>query len=88
MGTAPQLTAAYGSIVLRYHSQDKGNLFAMLMVNNIGHSIAYHFDGTGEDQNPHAGSREGIWWLPNHTASDYLILTNQGSGTLQIELSL
>lgn len=88
MGTAPQLTAAYGSMVLRYHAQANGNLFAMLMVNNIGHSIAYHFDGTGEEQDPHAGSREGIWWLPNDTASDYLILTNQGSGTLQTELSL
>ncbi len=88
MGLAPQLTATYGSMVLRYHSHHLQNLFAMVMVNNVGHSIAYHFDGYGEDIDPHPGSREGIWWLPNDTASDYLILTNQGSRTLQTELSL
>src|SRR5260370_38286626 len=35
-----------------------------------------------------AGRREGIWWLPNDTASDYLILTNQGGNAIPLDLSL
>jgi hypothetical protein len=88
MGSAPQLIAAYGSVVLRYRSPHSGNLFSMLMIRNIGHSIAYHFDGASGTQDPQGGSREGIWWLPNETANDYLVLTNQGSNPLQIDLSL
>src|SRR5271165_5659446 len=88
MGSAPQLIATYGSVVLRYHSLSAGNLFAMLMIRNIGHSIAYHFDGASGTQDPQGGSREGIWWLPNETANDYLVLTNQGSNPLQLDLSL
>jgi hypothetical protein len=34
MGSAPQLIANYGSAVLRYHSPDSRNLFAMLMLRN------------------------------------------------------
>jgi hypothetical protein len=43
-GSAPQLIATYGSVVLRYRSPSLRNLFAMLMIHNVGHSIAYHFD--------------------------------------------
>jgi hypothetical protein len=87
-GSSPQYIGTYGSLVLRYHSPDARNLFAMLMIHNIGHSIAYHFDALGEMQDSQEGSREGIWWLPNDTASDYLVLTNQGSNPLQLDLSL
>jgi hypothetical protein len=88
MGSAPQYVGTYGSVVLRYHSPSSRNLFAMLMIHNIGHSIAFHFDATGEDPDPKPGSREGIWWLPNDTATDYLVLTNQSSTPLQLDLSL
>jgi hypothetical protein len=88
MGSAPQYIGTYGSLVLRYHSPSMRNLFAMLMIHNVGHSIAYHFDALGEIQDPQPGSREGIWWLPNDAASDYLVLTNQGSSSLQLDLSL
>jgi hypothetical protein len=88
MGSAPQYIGTYGSIALRYHSPSSQNLFAMLMIHNIGHSIAFHIDAAGEDQDLQQGSREGIWWLPNDTASDYLVLSNQGSAPLQLDLSL
>ena len=87
-GTAPQCVGSYGSVALRYHSPSAGNLFAMLMLHDIGHSIAFHIDSSSEDQSPNPGGREGIWWLPNETASDYLILTNQGSAPLPVKLSL
>jgi hypothetical protein len=86
--TAPQLVGTYGSMVLRYHSTDAANLYAALMVRSVGHSIAFHIDAMGEDQTQNAGSREGIWWLPNDTANDYLILTNQGQNTISANLSL
>jgi hypothetical protein len=58
------------------------------MVMGVGHPIAFHIDATGEDQAQNIGGREGIWWLPNGTASDYLILANQGQNPLQLALSL
>ncbi|HVS87243.1 MAG TPA: hypothetical protein VHF01_03355 [Candidatus Acidoferrum sp.] len=86
--TAPQLVGTYGSLVLRYRSPGSRSLYASLMVRNIGHPFAFHIDATGETQDLQAGSREGIWWLPKDTTSDYLILTNQGKITLPLDLSL
>jgi hypothetical protein len=86
--TAPQLIGTYGSIILRYRSPGLENLYAALMVRNIGHSIAFHIDATAQLQNYEAASREGIWWLPNGTADGYLIFANQGNDALQLALSL
>lgn len=58
------------------------------MVMGVGHSIAFHIDGTGEDQTENIGTREGIWWLPNATTSDYLVLTNQSQNPLQTTLAV
>ncbi|MFI5059794.1 MAG: hypothetical protein ACHQLQ_16635, partial [Candidatus Acidiferrales bacterium] len=86
--TAPQLVGTYGSLVLRYRSSGSRSLYAALMVRNIGHPFAFHIDASAESQDLQAGSREGVWWLPKDTTSDYLILTNQGKSTLPLDLSL
>jgi hypothetical protein len=86
--SSPQLIGTYGSLVLRYHSSGFRNLYAALMARRVGHPFAFHIDATGEEQNYDAGSREGVWWLPKDTTSDFLILTNQGAHALPIELSL
>ena len=86
--SAPQLIGTYGSMVLRYHSPSSANLYAVTMIRSVGHPFAFHIDAMGQTQDYDAGSREGIWWLPRDTASDYLVLTNQGSNTLQLQLSL
>jgi hypothetical protein len=86
--TAPQLVGTYGSLVLRYRSPSSGNLYAALMLRSIGHPVAFHIDATGELQERQAGGREGIWWLPKDTTSDYLILTNDGQNTISADLSL
>src|SRR5229473_6750731 len=85
--TAPQLVGTYGSLVLRYRSPGSRSLYASVMVRNIGHPFVFHIDATVETQDQ-AGSREGIWWLPKDTTSNYLILTNQGKYTLSLDLSL
>jgi len=85
---APQLVGVYGSVVLRYRSPSLGSLYAAEMIRATGHAIAVHIDGTGESREFQVGSREGIWWLPNDTASDYLILTNEGGDTIPLTLSL
>jgi hypothetical protein len=85
---APQLIGTYGSVVLRYHTPTQATLYAVSMVMGVGHSIAFHIDATGEDKTENIGGREGIWWLPNGTADDYLVLLNQGQNPLQIALSL
>ncbi len=88
VGTAaPQLVGTYGSLALRYRSPGSRSLYASVMVRNIGHPFVFHIDATVETQDQ-AGSREGIWWLPKDTTSDYLILTNQGKVTLPLDLSL
>jgi|HubBroStandDraft_2_1064218.scaffolds.fasta_scaffold08834_5 hypothetical protein len=86
--SAPQLIGAYGSLVLRYRAPTDRNLYAVAMIMGVGHSIAFHIDATGEDQAENVGSREGIWWLANGTANDYIVLTNQGGNPLQLDLSL
>jgi len=86
--SAPQLIGTYGSLSLRYHTSGQATLYAVSMVMGAGHSMAFHIDATGEDQTQDIGSREGIWWLPNGTANDYLVLLNQGQNPLQLSLSL
>jgi hypothetical protein len=88
LALAPQYLGTYGSIVLRYHSTGNRNLFAMLMIHDRGHSIAFHIDATGEDQDLAPASREGVWWLPNDAATDHLVVTNQSARELQADLSL
>ena len=85
---APQLIGTYGSVVLRYRSPYAATLYAAMMVRRMGHAIAFHMDALGESQDLQVGSREGIWWLPKDTTSDYLILTNQGKNTLPLDLLL
>ena len=85
---APQLLGTYGSVVLRYHSFDAGNLYAALMVHNIGHPFVFHIDAIGQTPFLEAGSREGVWWLPKETTTDYLVLTNQGNDSIPVEVSL
>jgi hypothetical protein len=86
--SAPQLIGAYGSLVLRYRAPTGVNLYAVAMIIGVGHSIAFHIDGAGEDQTQDLGGREGIWWLPNTSTSDYLILTNRGQNPLKTSLSV
>jgi hypothetical protein len=88
LASAPQYLGTYGSVVLRYHSTGNRNLFAMLMIHDRGHSIAFHIDATGEDQDLAPASREGIWWLPNDAATDHLVVSNQSARELQADLSL
>ena len=59
-----------------------------MMIRHTGHAIAFHIDATGESQDLQVGSREGIWWLPKETTTDYLILTNQGKNMLPLDLWL
>jgi len=86
--SSPQLVGTYGSVVLRYHSVGLRNLYAALMLRTVGHSVAFHVDATGEIQNYETASREGIWWLPNDSTSDYLIFNNQGANAIQLDLSV
>src|SRR4051812_43759023 len=85
---APQLVGTYGSIALRYQSLSSANLYAAMMIRRTGHPVAFHIDGMAESEDFQVGGREGVWWLPNDTASDYLILTNQGGKVLPLTLSL
>lgn len=86
--SAPQLIGSYGSAALRFRAPSLANLYAVSMVMGVGHSLAFHIDAAGEDLTQDVGSREGIWWLPNGAASDFLILVNHGQNPLQLNLSL
>jgi hypothetical protein len=85
---ATNLVGTYGSVVLRYSSPSQRVLYAAMMVRRIGYPIAFHIDALGESLDTQTGSREGIWWLPKDSTSDYLILTNQGSYPIPVVLSL
>ena len=85
---AAGFSGTYGSVSLRFHSLSFHNLYAAMMVHDTGHPIAFHIDGIGHIDTFNGASREGIWWLPSETTKDILILTNQGSTPLDLELSL
>ena len=85
---APQLIGTYGSLVLRYQSPTGGSLYAAEMIRQTGYPVAFHIDAMGSFDETQGGSREGIWWLPKSTTSDYLILTNQSQNVLPLDLSL
>jgi hypothetical protein len=85
---APQVGKTYGSIVLRYRSAFSGALYASLMLQDMGHPVSVHLDAIAADDTLQGLSREGIWWLPNDTTNDYLALTNQGSASLKLTLSI
>jgi hypothetical protein len=86
--SVPQLSGSYGSVVFRYNSPGFRNLYAAVMVRDTGRPVAYHMDAFPEATDYDAGSREGIWWLPNNTAKDFLILTNNSRQPIEATLSL
>src|SRR5579864_361394 len=86
--SAPQFIGTYGSVALRYVAPSTGSLYASMMICTTGHAAAFHIDAMGESQDVQTGGREGIWWLPKDTASDYLIMTNEGQNAISADLSL
>jgi hypothetical protein len=76
---APALTeqaGTYGSVLFRFVSPAFRNLYAAVMVHEIGQPIGYHIDAFGMDDGANAWSREGIWWLPRPGIKDNLIIAN------------
>jgi hypothetical protein len=76
---APALTeqaGTFGSVVFQFTSTSHRNLYAAVMVHEIGQPIGYHIDGFAMDAAYNAGSREGIWWLPRSGVKDNLIIAN------------
>jgi hypothetical protein len=86
--SAQRLFGTYGSVVLRFLSPSSGALYGAMMIRKTGHAVAFHIDAKGELQDFQSGGREGVWWLPKETTSDYLILANRGLNTLPLDLSL
>ena len=85
---APQLAGSWGSLVLRYTDVVNGVLYASAMVRADGRPIAFHLDAYSRGTKYDVGSREGIWWLPWDSVTDYLILTNSGEQSIQPNLVL
>jgi hypothetical protein len=85
---APGFSGNYGSVALRYHSVSFQNLYAAMMVHDTGHPIAFHIDAIGHIEEFEGATREGVWWLPNETAKDVLVLTNQGGSPLDLTVLL
>jgi len=66
----------YGSVVFRFTSPFARNLYAAVMIHEVGQPIGYHVDAFPIDPEYTAGAREGIWWLPRPTVKDSLIIAN------------
>jgi hypothetical protein len=60
------------------------------MIHDMGHPIAFHLDGVAEakDFDSMGVSREGIWWLPNESVADFLVLTNQSAASIKFDMAL
>jgi hypothetical protein len=70
---------AYGSVLFHYKSISRGNVYAAVMVQRLGHPISMHFDAMPLDSHFGTGSHEGIWWLPQPTTDGFLIVSNFAS---------
>jgi hypothetical protein len=76
---APTLTGQagmYGSVVFRFTSPFHRNLYAAVMIHEIGQPVGYHIDAFPTNGAYNAGSREGVWWLPRPGVKDNLIIAN------------
>jgi len=62
--SAPQLIGAYGSVLLRYRASSFSALYAVAMVHGVGHSVAFHIDGVGEDQSEITGGAKAFGGFP------------------------
>jgi hypothetical protein len=79
---APRLVhrpGSFGSVSFQYSSMSAGNLYAVAMVHMDGQPIGYHMDAATSGKRSIAGSREGIWWLPQPGVRDYLVISNGSS---------
>ena len=85
---APRLVGTYGSLVLRYRATVHRALYAAVMVRIDGRPIAFHLDAYSHNLSPGRASREGIWWLPRESVTDFLILANSGDQKLVPTLTL
>jgi hypothetical protein len=88
MKAAPQLAGGWGSVVVRFNAITPSALYASVMVRAAGRPFDFHLDGFGRGSKYETGSREGIWWLPQGSVTDYLILTNSGDQVLEPNLVL
>jgi hypothetical protein len=82
-------TGSFGSVSFRFSGLDAANLFAATIVRRDGHPINFHFDADDAGTPVYRSSGiEGIWWLPAHTSTDYLILSNPSRKTVAGSLAL
>jgi hypothetical protein len=51
---------SYGSVLFRYNSVSRGNLFATVLLQRLGHPMSFHFDAFPLDPDFVSGSRESI----------------------------
>jgi hypothetical protein len=85
---APKLVGAYGSLVLKYTASVYRALYVAAMVRMNGQPIAFHLDGYPHPTIATRASREGIWWLPRESVTDFLILANSSNQKLNPALTL
>jgi hypothetical protein len=66
----------YGSVLLRYDAISHRNLYAAVMVHEVGQPIGFHIDAFGTDEQDFGSSHEGVWWLPRPSLKDTLVIAN------------
>jgi len=74
---------SFGSVAFRFSGLDSANLFAATIVRREGQPIDFHFDADDAGSPLYTtGGIEGMWWVPDQTSNDYLILTNPAEKTV------
>ncbi len=83
-----QKVGAYGSVLFKFSGTHTRNIYADSMVSMPGHPIGFHFDAVMQDSKFSAGSQESIWWLPRESASEVLIVSNNGARSVPAWIEL
>ena len=85
---ASPLVSEFGSLVLRYTAVVPRALYAAVIIQLPGTPIEFHLDAFPKSPKAMTGSREGIWWLPQNSTKDWLVLTNTSDSPLMAKLAL
>jgi hypothetical protein len=80
---------SFGSVAFRFNGLDAANLFAAAMVRRDGQPFDFHFDADDAGSVIYtSGGLEGVWWVPDQSSTDYLILSNPSKKTITGSLVL
>ena len=78
----------YGSVAFQFEGWGLRNIYASTMITMPGHPIGFHFDAIGHYARAESHEFSGVWWMPNETLTNYLLITNNSEEPVRLSLRI